>query len=124
MELDWIPLTAELAQALTHLKGTATGDFVFPRTEDGQPYKWRQHLMKRLCKRAGVKPFGFHAFRHLTASLMAANGEAMTTIQRILRHQALTTTNGYIRWLGFASNPLEGIFGESGKPEGGLRPVQ
>lgn len=110
MHYDWIFMSPELATALTGLKASARGELVFPRIDD-QPYNTRQHLMKNLCRRAGVKFFGFHALRHLTASLMAANGVAMPEIQFILRHQAMTTTNGYIRRLGFSNNPLEGIFG-------------
>lgn len=110
MQYDWIFMSSELASALAGLKNSARGELVF--SPDGeQEYKTRQHLMKRLCHRAGVKYFGFHALRHLTASLMAANGVAMPEIQFILRHQAMTTTNRYIRRLGFASNPLEGLFG-------------
>jgi integrase len=111
MQYDWIAMTRELAEAFKVLKENARGEYVFPRTEEGEPYKWRQHLTKRLCSRAGVRYFGFHGFRHLTASLLAANGVPMPEIQFVLRHQAMTTTNGYIRRLGFSNNPLEGIFG-------------
>lgn len=111
MQYDWIGMTGELAEAFKALRGKARGEYVFPRTEDGAPYKCRQHLMKRLCRRAGVRYFGFHGFRHLTASLLAASGVPMPEIQFVLRHQAMTTTNGYIRRLGFSNNPLEGIFG-------------
>jgi len=110
MHYDWIFMSPELTHALAALKRSARGEFVFPRTDDGQPYKWRQHLMKRLCKRARVRYFGFHALRHLTASLMAAKGVAMPEIQFVLRHRAMTTTNGYIQRLGYTKNPLEGLF--------------
>ena len=111
LQYDWIHMTGELTEALRALKANGRGEDVFSRNENGEPYKWRQHLMKRLCHRAGVRYFGFHGFRHLTASLLAANGTPMPEIQFVLRHQAMTTTNGYIRRLGFSNNPLEGIFG-------------
>jgi integrase len=55
--------------------------------------------MKKYCKLAGVKPFGLHAVRHLTASILAQEDVPMVTIQRILRHKNLTTTERYIRGL-------------------------
>ena len=52
----------------------------------------RRWLMARVCKRVGVRPFGFHAIRHLSASMMARAGIPLTTIQAILRHKSATTT--------------------------------
>jgi len=72
-------MTAELREALLYWwkerlsHKTADKERVFvcldktPFCEDyyGKPFKVRQNYMKRICKRAGVKPFGFHAIRHL-----------------------------------------------------------
>jgi len=51
------------------------------------PFSCRQHLMRRLCKAAKVKAFGFHSIRHLTASILFAAGELLWKIQGILRHK-------------------------------------
>ncbi len=53
--------------------------------------------MKNLCRRAGVKHFGLHAIRHLSASILAKEGIPMIDIQTILRHKNLSTTERYIR---------------------------
>ena len=66
----------------------------------GQPFTTRRTFMSSLCKKAGVKPFGFHAIRHLTASILFHKGKSVAVIQAILRHQSPTTTTRYLKSLG------------------------
>lgn len=72
----------------------------------GDPFTCRQHLMKRLCKRAGVKPFGFHAIRHLSAVILCKAGKPASMIQKILRHQHVSTTEKYLASLGFEQEEM------------------
>jgi hypothetical protein len=65
----------------------------------GKPFRQRLHFMKTLCGRAGVKPFGFHAIRHLTASILYRIGQPVSVIQA-LRHKSPNTTAIYLRSLG------------------------
>lgn len=110
MEYAVLPMTSELADALArHKKSSLRSVFVFCR-EDGQAFASRQHYMDRLCKRAGVKAFGFHAIRHLSASMLARAGVPLPTIQQILRHKSSTTTSRYLHSLGVVENVLEGVF--------------
>jgi len=110
LEYDWLPLTKRLLKALKEHYEQRVSEFVFCRS-DGSPYKWRQHLMKILCKRAGVKHFTFHSIRHLTASMLAQEGVDIPTIQAILRHKNSMTTTRYIHRLGITKNVLEDVFG-------------
>jgi integrase len=56
--------------------------------------------MLRLCKKAGVKHFGFHALRHLGASLINESGQVtMKQIQLLLRHKKQSTTEKYLHIL-------------------------
>lgn len=53
--------------------------------------------MKGLCKRAGVKPFGFHALRRFFGSLLADKyKESIPVIQKLLGHASPNTTERYI----------------------------
>lgn len=96
----WLPMTDDLhAAMISHHKKTASSQWVFPDPQTGDRYEHRLHVMRRLCDRAGVKQFGFHAIRHLTASILARENVPMVDIQSILRHNNLSTTERYIRRL-------------------------
>ncbi len=91
-------MTDDLYDALLFLKQEEQdSQWVFVNPETKQPYLYRLHWMQSLCKRAGVKYFGVHGVRHLTASILAKGGVAMIDIQTILRHKNLSTTERYIR---------------------------
>jgi len=101
MEYDWIPLTSTLAQfLLSHINQNQLTDIVFPNPETGHAYNDRRRWMIVLCERAGVKPFGIHAIRHLSASILAKEGVPLPVIQLILRHKKITTTQRYFHALG------------------------
>lgn len=106
----WIPMTTELAEALANKKGLKASGPVFTDPATGLPFRERMHFMERLCKRAGVKNFGFHAIRHLAATIMAHAGLDLPSVQAILRHQSPNTTARYIRSLGVQSNKLDEVF--------------
>ncbi len=64
------------------------------------PYELRR-MMPNLCKKAKVKPFGFHSIRHYVASLVNDSGKATTKqIQGLLGHKRQTTTELYLHTLG------------------------
>jgi len=67
----------------------------------GDPFTSRCHFMRKICRRAGVRPFDFHSIRHLSAVILYKAGEPISMIQKVLRHQNATTTNGYLASLGF-----------------------
>ncbi|OQC54311.1 MAG: site-specific tyrosine recombinase XerC [Deltaproteobacteria bacterium ADurb.Bin022] len=117
LEYDWLPMTDELFNAMMIHRQTATNELVFPNPENGKPFTVRQHYLKRVCRRAGVKPFGFHAIRHLTASILAQADVPMVTIQRILRHKQLSTTERYIRGLEPVRPALEILSNRNSRPK-------
>ncbi|WP_045216939.1 tyrosine-type recombinase/integrase [Desulfonatronovibrio magnus] len=111
LEFDWLPMTQELKSKLLWWWENRTfkrHDYVFVCEEEyhfckehyGKPFTNRQHFMKRMCKKAGVPHFGFHAIRHLTASILYRLGKPVGAIQAILRHKHASTTERYLRSLG------------------------
>ena len=114
MEYDIIPMTKTLKSALLEwisVRIAVPGvemDHVFICLDDNpftrkyykKPFTERRHLMKKLCERADVKYFGFHAIRHLTAVQLYEQKVPVKDIQLILRHRSATTTDRYLKSLG------------------------
>lgn len=82
----------------------------------GRPFRNRQHFMEKLCAKAEVRTFGFHAIRHLTASIMYREGQPVAVIQAILRHKSPQTTTKYLQTLGLRQTheAMEAIMGNRG----------
>lgn len=104
MSYEWLPMSDDLHNELwSWWKDRPIKDipFVFVSTSNrhyGQPFTTRRQFMKGLCKRAEVKEFGFHALRRYVASALADEHKVSAkTIQRILRHKSVTTTERYIQ---------------------------
>jgi integrase len=81
-----------------------------PKTEPR--YMHRPRLMRTLCKRAGVRHFGFHAIRHYVASYLADKQKvSITQVSHLLRHQTKATTD-YLPGGQLASAEGDGDSGE------------
>lgn len=105
-EEAWLPITDELIDMLrVHQKVTGLQMFVFlnfnnsKNSKDWVSFEYRQHWLGNLCRRAGVKAFGFHGIRHLFASILADDNRPLVEIQHMLRHKSISTTQRYIHQL-------------------------
>jgi len=119
MSYEWLPMSDALHEDLWSWwqnRPVKDSPYVFVSTSNrhyGQPYQWRRRFMKGLCKRAGVKEFGFHALRRYVASVLADTHKiSAKTIQRILRHKAVSTTERYIQNI---NHDLSGVLNLLGK---------
>ncbi|MBM4296014.1 MAG: site-specific integrase [Deltaproteobacteria bacterium] len=66
------------------------------------PYQDRKMIMRKLCLKAGVRYFRFHALRHFGASVLDRANVPISSIQRILGHENRTTTEIYLHSIGEA----------------------
>jgi len=125
-EFDWLPMIPALSELLLNWKKECPvkkSVYVFVCIDNynlcepyyGMPFTVRQHFMKRLCDKAGVLHFGFHAIRHLSASILYHNNISTSVIQALLRHKSPTTTNRYLKSIGaeFVRGGLEAVFGQN-----------
>jgi integrase len=93
-----IPINGFLLETLT-LMDPKEG-YVLKSSVDGQPYRDLRKKLKRCASRAGVYSIsGFHQFRHYGASQLANSGVDLKTIQELLGHTTLDTTNIYLQSL-------------------------
>lgn len=100
LEFDWIPIADQLFPVIKdHVQDMGPDAWVFPNPATGLPYFERGKWMRRLCSSAGVKPFGLHGIRHLTASILSEKNAPLIDIKTILRHRKITTTERYIHQL-------------------------
>jgi len=76
----------------------------------GEHFVDRRRFLEHACIAPGVKPFGYHAIRHLTATELFHAGHPVSLIQHILRHKNPNTTARYLHSLGL-DNALERIDG-------------
>lgn len=102
MEEEWVPMVDELYSVLLEHRQSARNEWVFTQSvgrHDGKPYTENRGFPQELCQEAGVREFGCHALRHLTASILAKVDVPMVVIQAVLRHKKLSTTERYVRRL-------------------------
>lgn len=114
-EFDWVPMTDDLAQALRSQRLlTGFHQYVFVNPKSDTKFTWHRRFMPRLCRKAGVREFGFHAIRHLSASILDKAGVPLAMIQAILRHKSSHTTARYLHALGGAKIAVNEAFRKAG----------
>ncbi|MCC6748824.1 MAG: tyrosine-type recombinase/integrase [Deltaproteobacteria bacterium] len=90
-----VPMTKRLARALKaarHLKGP----FVWCEADGGYlTRKMAQRALERACRRAGLRPIGWHVLRHTFCSHLAMRGAVAKSIQELAGHTDLKTTQRY-----------------------------
>jgi integrase len=73
------------------------GNIVRKHPNYGDRYTARRRFMSGLCKRAGVKQFGFHGLRRFFASLLADKYKrSMPLIRDLLGQSSVAVTDSYV----------------------------
>jgi integrase len=87
-----IPINANARKALNHFD--LSSKYVFPQTINK---KYPTTALTRACKKVGIKKgkWGVHTLRHTFGSHMAMSNKSMRTIQIIMGHASIKTTEIY-----------------------------
>jgi integrase len=104
LQFDQLPINEDLYKILNRrwIKRYKNSPYVFSHPEHEEPIKYgeKRYIMSKLCKKAKVKHFGFHAIRHHVASILLDSGKvSISEIQVQLRHKKPTTTDSYLHTL-------------------------
>jgi integrase len=71
--------------------------WLFFNVRTGERFKQRRKMLYGLCEKANVPQIHYHELRHYVASILADNPEvSKKTIQDILGHKSLSTTEIYL----------------------------
>ena len=89
-----IPLSDTLYEVLSKIKPTSKYVFVNPDT--GMPYNTIRKAFNNACKRADIKDFRFHDLRHTVATRLVEKGVDIRTVQEIMAHSSIVTTQRYM----------------------------
>ena len=108
----WLRMHPELVKALKWWWDArpCKVDNVFMQLQNdtflGQPFTQRIHFMERLCRKAHVKPFGFHAIRHKSAAITFVSS-GLNAAQVLMGHYRATTTDRYTKSAGLYTDQSE-----------------
>lgn len=92
--LRYLPIGVDLQRELALLKRDPCGRVFHSHGELLAPYTaWKQ--LAKVCKRAGVRQFGWHVFRHTFASDLARCGVSLQVIKELLGHSSIEMTMRY-----------------------------
>lgn len=95
-KIRFIPINEVVLCELSGLKRkTCNSDYVFLFPKTGQPIKDVKTAFNSAKRRAGVKGIRFHDLRYTFASRLIERGADIVTVQNLLGHQSLSTTQRY-----------------------------
>jgi integrase len=93
-----VPMTVRLAEAVSSVLASHASPTVLVGRR-GLSWTWdlmRDRLRERLAPDAGVEARGWHALRHAFGSRLAAAGAPARSIQALMGHASITTTERYM----------------------------
>ena len=90
-----IPITNTLYELLMTLNPQKTG-YVFVNPTTGKPYTDIKKGFKHALEKAGIEDFKFHDLRRTVGTWLLSSGVDIRTIQNILAHSDISTTERYL----------------------------
>lgn len=89
-----VPLNERAAEVLASLRAKTTGEYVFPGPK-GERLTTIRTAFKNACRRAEISGLRLHDLRHTFASRLVRARVDIITVQSLLGHVSVTTTQRY-----------------------------
>lgn len=90
-----IPISPKLYQVFMDLVPKENG-YVFINPETSEPYTDIHKGFDKAVERAGIKDFTFHDLRHTVGTRLMMKGMDVRTIQEMMAHSQISTTQRYM----------------------------
>ncbi len=90
-----IPISDVLYELLLSLKPKKSG-YIFVNPDTGKPYTNIRKSFDTALKKAGIEDFHFHDLRRTVGTWLLTSGVDLRTIQNILAHSDISTTERYL----------------------------
>ena len=96
-----MPLTPKAVVILKRLKNKRKTEWVFEQDEQRYTYQKLMYQTKKLCRKAGVKYYGEHVFRHTFATNCYYKGIDVKILSKLMGHSSVQVTyNIYVNLYG------------------------
>lgn len=117
-EFDLIPMSKAFRALMAEWRLASGGSgFVFDDAFDDLKDP-NNRWLKRACDEVGVRRFGFHGIRHLSASIAVHNGANLLEVQQLLRHKSVATTQGYVHRVARTTGAVDALDAALSKQSG------
>jgi integrase len=94
----YVPMSETLYKSLQWQWNNRDKSSPYVFTHKGDKYSKRDEWLPKLCKKAGVKPFGYHSFRRAFATGIMSTGKAsLKDVSMLLGHGSVRHTELYLR---------------------------
>ncbi len=90
-----VPMNDYVSQLMRELESQALDGWLLANPRTRKPYTTLKKGLKKLFDNAEIESFTFHCLRHTFATEAIDQGENIVTVQSILRHKDLKTTQKY-----------------------------
>jgi integrase len=93
----YVPLSQELAAILREVPSRTTRHALVFCEPDGTKFTREQchRPIRKACRKAGLRPAGWHALRHTFASHLVMRGVPIKVVQELMRHATIISTMRY-----------------------------
>lgn len=96
-----MPLTPKAVAIMKRLKNKRKTEWVFEQDEQRYTYQKLMYQTKKLCRKAGVKYYGEHVFRHTFATNCYYKGIDVKILSKLMGHSSVQVTyNIYVNLYG------------------------